>query len=221
MHELPQYGRAADIALARRIARVAWWSILLGLVLEAAVLTIQSLGARTPPAATIAADTAQKLTWSVFVCAALAIANSAAKAVRALACGATGLLCAPAAFIVAKSSHKAVHTALDGSAAALIAAPSPWVLAGIKAAEFAVLGYLAGRMTARGDARLKHFALTGAGIGAVFGAIFVGYVRAASEPTPPTVAAFAGMANEILYPAGCAMVLYASDALGPRLLSRS
>lgn len=220
MTELTPDVRAADAALARRIMRVAWWSILLGLALEAVVLTIQSLGAKTPALATIAADTAQKVTWSVFVCAALAIANSAAKAVRALACSATGLLCAPAAFILAKSSHKAVNTALDGTAAALTAAPSPWVLAGIKAAEFAALGFLAGRMTARGEARLKHFAFVGAGVGAVFGAIFVGYVRAASAPTPPAVAAVAGMANEILYPTGCAIVLYASDALGPRLMTR-
>ena len=57
----------------------------------------------------------------------------------------------------------------------------------------------------------------GLGVAIVFGGAAVGYTVNVSSPAPATGKVVALGLNELLYPIGCALVLYASDAMSQRL----
>ena len=73
--------------LAATVARVAWLSVVLGLLFEALSLAAALAFATTPLARSIVAEVAQKVSWSVIVCVGLALGTAATK-LRAPALGA-------------------------------------------------------------------------------------------------------------------------------------
>jgi hypothetical protein len=193
----------------RRILRTAWMAILLGLALEAALLLFQVGAGDVPGLRSIVADTVQKVSWSFIVCVGLAIGAAAARAAAAM--GALGLLAGPVGFLAARALHKATLAALGVSAAGA-AGPSPWLIASVKGAEYAFLGVALGWLarSKRGSAAMH------AGIGLLAGAAFGGlilYLTAAAAPLP-AAALVARALNEILFPVGCALVVFAALRLG-------
>lgn len=197
--------------LIPRLLRVAWLGVLLGLAIELLVLLALGLAGKMPPLLTIAADTAQKVTWSTLVCAALAAAQTLVR-VQALGMAAAGLLGAPIALLLARSVHKAVNAALDAAPAAQAA--TPWVLAGLKGAEYALLGLLLIQLAKRSRGLGAHVA-TGAGLGtAFFGAL--SWLMPLDGFQPQLMRAI----NEILHPTGCALVIYFGTQFGSRLGAR-
>ncbi len=135
--------------------------------------------------------------------------------------GFAGLIAAPMAFYIAKALHKSVSQALSISEQAAVAGPSPFLLASIKGAEYAALGCLVallGKWTAAG---LKEHALAGLMIGLLFGGAIV-YTMASMAADPlPLFVLVSRAANEIIFPVGCALVLYAAQKLGQKHASKA
>jgi hypothetical protein len=216
--EMPAAGRRASRREAAdlwpTVLRVAWLSIGLGLALEILLLM---LAAYTDTAGTtpkpFLSDLAQKISWSFIVCVGLAFGTTAAKA-REGVMGFLGLISAPAGFAIARAAHKAAKDAL-GVAGGAAAGASPFLIGGLKGIEYAIFGALLAWIGKRSMGLGAHVG-TGFAIGLTFGlAIVAATVQAAATP-PTAVDLTAKGINEVLFPVGCALVLYASGAMAKR-----
>ncbi len=194
------------------LLRVAWLAILLGLLLQLALLLVAAGFGTVAGSRPLLAETCKTVCWSLLVCVGVALGRVAAKA-RVPLEGVSGLLAAPLALTAANTLQKGVAEALN--AAGTPAGPPPlWVVA-IKAAEYACLGLALGwigRRT-RGNA-LGHVA-AGLATGIVFGGAFLA-LTVASAPTPLPLLLAKGV-NELLFPVGCALVVFIAEVLATHL----
>ncbi len=136
----PSPTQSQSANLSDTLLRIAWLSILLGLAIEVILLVIATGAGKLPGVQSIAADLAQKISWSVIVCAGLAFGKAASKGQpswMALA----GLVSAPIAFNVARTLHKSVSFALKVTSPGAGVA-FPFLIAGLKGLEYAALGML-------------------------------------------------------------------------------
>ncbi len=186
--------------LKRKLVRVAWMAIVLGVLME--VLVLLSGGAQNA----ILRDTLSKVAWSSVVCFGVAVGAAASAKFRAPAMGLAGLLAAPAAFATARVVHKA-FTFAAGKA---VSEPMSIVLlvATMKGAEYAAFGMLTGWLASESFERAWHYALAGGLTGLYFGGLIATVTAAGGSGKlfPITV-------NEVLFPVGCALVLFASSLL--------
>ncbi|MCC6408718.1 MAG: hypothetical protein IT453_16260 [Planctomycetes bacterium] len=194
-----------------RVLTVAWSSILLGLALEGVVLGIAAGYGTLKEAAPFVADTVRGVSWSMLVCVGVACGTAASKARPALM-GALGLVSAPLAFTVSKALHKSMNQAL--SITAVASGPSPYLIAAIKGLEYMVLGVVIARLGRRVPLTLGGHLGAGAITGLVFGGGILGLAIAQTEPALAPVALATRAANELLFPIGCAFVLYVAEAFG-------
>lgn len=202
-------------ALVHQVLRVAWLSICLGLALEIVLLVLAAFTntAGDSPKPFIS-DLANKVSWSFIVCVGLAFGSTASKAREGIM-GALGLLAAPAGFTAARAVHKAVNGAL-GVAGKAMAPNLVFLVGGLKGAQYALFGAVLGWITKRGLGLKTHVA-AGLAFGLTFGlAIVATTVRGSATPVPPVDIA-ARAINEVLFPVGCSLVLYASGVLAKRL----
>jgi hypothetical protein len=196
------------------LLRVAWLAILLGLLLQLAMLLVAAgFGTDISPRPVLA-ETFKTVSWSLLVCVGVALGRVAAKGQVPLE-GLTGLLAAPLALTAANAIQKGIAEALD--IAGVPGGPAPvWVLA-IKAAEYGCLG-LALEWVGR---RAWHSALGHLAVGLVTGVVFGGLfltVAVQSAPTPlSTSSLLARGLNELLFPAGCALVIFIAEVLRTHL----
>lgn len=195
--------------LAGRLFHVAWLAVLLGLAIQGlTLLTALGFGQNLEMNRAVA-ETVGKVSWAGIVCLGLALGASVAKAgPRSFALA--GLLAAPIAFIFARSLHKSVGQALDVAGSA--ASESVFVFALLKAIEYGCLGYLLAVVSSRVSPRMIAYAATGLAVGAFFGAIALYLVY--PQPMPAMIAR---AINEIVFPIGCSIVIYASDIFGRRV----
>jgi hypothetical protein len=154
------------------------------------------------------ADLAHEVAWSFVVCVPLAFGTATAKA-RPAVMGLIGLLAAPTAFMLARALHRAASAALSVVSAG--DGPSPLLLAGTKAVQFALFGMAVGWLSRRSDAGMRAYALTGLAAGVVFGGVVLALT--AASVAPPAASLLAGAVNEALFPIGCALVIWASGVL--------
>lgn len=120
-----------------RLLRVAWLAIVLGLLLQLALLLVATGFGTVAGSRSLLAETFRTVSWSLLVCVGVALGRVAAKG-RVPLEGITGLLAAPLALTAANTAQKGVAEALN--VAGTRAGPAPlWVLA-LKAAEYAFLG---------------------------------------------------------------------------------
>lgn len=201
--------------LFRKVLRVAWLSIGLGLALEVVLLVLAAFtGTAGETPKPFISDLAQKVSWSFIVCVGLALGSTAGKAREGIM-GALGLLAAPAGFTAARAVHKAVNGAL-GVAGKAMAPNLVFLVGGLKGVQYALFGIVLGWITKRALGLKVHVA-AGLAFGLTFGlAIVTATVRASATPVPPVDIA-ARAINEVLFPVGCALVLYASGTLAKRL----
>jgi len=196
------------------LLRIAWLAILLGLLLQLAVLLVAAgFGTGISPRPLLA-ETLKTVSWSLLVCVGVALGRVAAKG-RVPLEGVTGLLAAPVALTAANTVQKGVAEAVN--AAGVPAGPAPvWVLA-IKAAEYACLGLALNWVGRRAwGSALGHLAV-GLMVGVVFGGMFLAVV-VQSAPTPlATPALLAKGVNELLFPVGCALVVFIAEVLRTHL----
>lgn len=201
-------------SLPQTLLRSSWWAIALGLALELIQLGIVATTGQSSAWDGILVESAQKVTWSYIVCVALACGTASTRA-NPQVVGLLGLLAAPIAFGAARAMHKSVAQALS-MASSGGAGPSPWLLAGIKAAEYACFGYLVARLIRRDERKLMPYARLGLMVGALFGALLL-YVMHTQTPGGLNLANLLGRGiTELLFPVGCACVLWTTVLLTPQ-----
>jgi hypothetical protein len=196
------------------LLRVAWLAIALGVLLQLALLLVAAGFGKDISPRPLLADTLKTVSWSLLVCVGVALGRVAAKGQVPLE-GVTGLLAAPLALTAANTVQKGVAEAVD--AAGVPAGPAPlWVLA-IKAAEYGALGLALNWVGRRAwHSALGHLAV-GLLVGVVFGGLFLAVV-VQSAPTPlATSALVARGLNELLFPVGCALVVFIAEVLRTHL----
>ncbi len=200
------------------LLRVAWLAVALGLGMEALLLLLASGFGEVLGLKSLVADLVRNVTWAAFVCVGLAVGTTLSK-IQVPAMGFFGFLAAPLAFEVSRSVHKGTLEALDLSGAEATAA-SPVLLALIKGVEYGCLGLLIGWIGGRAWGGVLAHALAGLAVGIVFGgAILALTLGAAPGPVPVADLVSRGL-NELLFPVGCALVLFSAGALGDRMPSR-
>ncbi|HEX7181308.1 MAG TPA: hypothetical protein VF756_05655 [Thermoanaerobaculia bacterium] len=199
-----------------QVLRVAWLSIVLGLVLEMVVLMIvaYSGNAGSTPKPFIS-DLAQKVSWGFIVCVGIAFGTTASRAREALM-GVLGLISAPAGFAIARATHKAVNEALDVAGPAAAGA-SPFLLGGLKGLEYAVLGFVIGWVGKKAWGGLGAHVTAGILIGLTFGSAILWVMEHYAQAPAPPVALISRGVNELLFPLGCSLVLYASGVMSKKL----
>lgn len=200
--------------LAATLLRVAWLAILLGLGMEFVLILLGTGFGDTLGLGRLTADLVKNVSWSLFVCAGLAIGTTVAKARLPLA-GLAGLLAAPVAFEVSRVLHKGTLELVAASGGAAEGA-SPVLIALVKGLEYGVLGVAITWLAQRSWAGAMAYALTGFLIGVVFGGVILTLTLGATSPVP-TGALASQAVNEILFPVGCALVLFSANALGKKL----
>jgi hypothetical protein len=203
----------ADLRIT--LLRVAWLAILLGLIMEALLLLLTAGFGIFPGLKPIAADLVKQVSWSTIVCVGLALGTAISKA-RAPLMGLLGLLAAPLAFDVSRVLHQGTVKTLEITGSG-VDAPPVLLLALLKAIEYGCLGLAIGWIGQRtwGGA-MAHLA-TGLAVGLVFGGTILALTYLMSpEPLAPADLVSRGT-NEILFPVGCSLVLFAATALGKRV----
>jgi hypothetical protein len=192
------------------LLRVAWLAILLGVLLQLALLLVAAGFGKGSSPGTVLAETVKTVSWSLLVCVGVALGRVAAKGRLPLE-GISGLLAAPLALTAANAVQKGVAEAVD--AAGVPAGPAPlWVLA-IKAVEYGCLGLALEWVGRRAwGSALGHLAV-GLLTGVMFGGLFLAVV-VQSAPIPlSTPSLVAKGLNELLFPVGCALVVFIAEVL--------
>jgi Family of unknown function (DUF5317) len=195
------------------LLRVAWLAILLGLLLQLALLLAAAGFGIFAGLGPLVAETARNLGWSVLVCTGVAVGRVAAKG-RPPLMGIAGLLAAPLALTIANTIQKGIAAALDLPEAA--GGASLWVLV-LKAAEYGCLAAALGWIGRRAWAGAPAYGAVGLLAGLVFGGAAL-VVVAQSAPIPlSTAALMVKGVNELVFPVGCALVIYTAEVLGKRV----
>ena len=202
---------APPAAFVRTILHVAWMAIALGIGLELLLLLAAAGMGTFKTIQPFVADLVQKVAWATFVCVGLGF-GKLASTLRPHLTGLLGFIAAPAGFNIARTLHKSTEKAL-GMASAGAAGASPMLLAGMKAFEYLCLGILVGWLARKAwGGSLAHFT-AGLGIAIVFGGSIIG-VADWYSPVPLNAAGFlARSINELIFPVGCAMVIYGAELL--------
>lgn len=200
--------------LAATLLRVAWLAILLGLAMEVILILLGTALGDALGLGKLTADLVKNVSWSLFVCGGLAVGTTIAKARLPLA-GLAGLLAAPIAFEVSRVLHKGTLEMVAASSGASVGA-SPFLIAAVKGLEYAVLGIAISWLAQRSWAGAMAYALTGLLIGAVFGGTILTLTLGATSQVSTGALVSQGV-NEILFPVGCALVLFSANALGKRM----
>jgi Family of unknown function (DUF5317) len=198
------------------LLRVAWLAILLGLLLQLALLLAAAGLGIFAGLRPLAAETARSVGWSVLVCTGIAVGRVAAKG-RPPLMGIAGLLAAPLALTVANTIQKGIAAALNIPQATGTA--PLWVLV-LKAAEYGCLAAALGWIGRRAWAGAPAYAAAGLLAGIVFGGAALTVVaQLAPTPLSPATLMVKGV-NELVFPVGCALVIFAAEILGKRVSTR-
>lgn len=186
--------------------RVVTLSLLLVVGLEAllVVSAAASGGMRGPGPFLV--DLAQKVPWGVGVCTGLWLGLELGHG-RALVAAAAGLVAAPIASLLLRAVAEGAHAlAFAGEPAG----PPPLLVAAIKGVEYACLGLLVAWLGQRSWARIPHHAAAGMVVAIPFGLALLALSAAASELPLDTGRVLAWGVNELLFPIGCALILFSA-----------
>jgi hypothetical protein len=206
--------QAVPASLFPTILRVAWLSIGLGLALEVVLLVIVAFtGTAGDSPRPFVADLVQKVSWSFLVCIGLAFGTTASKAREGIM-GLLGLISAPVGFATARAAHKGVAAGLG--VAATGSAAFPVLIASLKGIEYALFGAVLAWIGKRALG-LKAHVYAGLAFGVVFSLAIVAVTVQSSATPVPLVKQVAQGINELMFPVGCSLVLYAANALSKRL----
>ncbi len=197
-----------------QMLRVAWLSIALGLLLELVLVLYALLSGQVGGPQPFLTDLIQKVSWGFIVCVSLAFGATASKAPETKA-GLLGLISAPLGFMIARSLHKAIGAALGVAGAA--AGVSPFLIGGLKGLQYGLFGGVLGWLGQQAWGKLGAHLGAGVAFGVTFGLTIALMMEVgAPVPTPPVGLVSRGL-NELIFPVGCAAVVYASSVLGRRL----
>ena len=184
-----------------------WMAIILGLVVQGAVFAAKLLAGGKVPEAQLLVDVASGISWALVVCGGVAIGTAASRN-TAPTMGLLGLAFAPIAFAGAKSVQRGIGGFVSLPPEALT--PLLFQTGAVKAVEYALLGFILGRIIRTSRSTLANHAMIGLGFGIVFSAIFVWllFLNAAPGAAVPAPRVAGTAINELIFPMGCSMVLY-------------
>ena len=202
--------------LGATLLRVAWLAVILGLVMEVLLLVLGGAVGDALGLKPFVADLVRNVTWSVFVCAGLAVGTTVVKA-RAPLMGFLGLVSGPLAFEASRVFHKGTLEALaiTGGGGDL----SPVLVAVIKGIEYGCLGLGVGWVSQRRWGGAAAHVAVGLLVGLAFGSVELA-LAAGATPPPPTSDLFVEGVNEVLFPVGCSLVLFSAGVLGKKTADR-
>jgi hypothetical protein len=202
--------RGKPSKLLTTLTRVAWMSILLGLVIEG-LLVAARLGAFPLDAA--AAELVNRVSWSVLVCTGLAIGDALAEKSRPFLLGLGGLVGAPLAFAVARGLHKGTAELMG------ITQPAdpvePLLSAGIRGVEYMCLGLLIFWLKKQPRSTVVGYVVAGLVVGLVFGTVLL-FLNPEAIGSVSSMLVWA--VNELAFPVGCTLVLFASTAISEKVV---
>jgi len=194
--------------LVRRILVIAIAAVVLGFAIQLLMLAAK-LSFGLPFTATgFILDVTQGVTWSLLVCTGVGLITSIAKA-RFLLAGLLAAVAAPLSIAIAKGTQKAMAGAL--SAAEQQAVLSLSTISILKSLEYAALGWLLARLVQRGEGQALPYLARGLAIGVVFGGAISALTHqvALGRGIDPGMGRLAAsLINEVLFPIGCATVIY-------------
>ena len=193
------------------LLHVGWLAVLLGLAIEVILVVLAAGFGTLKSAYPVIADLVNKISWSVIVCVGIAVGTMAQKA-RGPLMGLAGLLAAPLAFVVARSLHKGALAAL-GVAAAAGPGPSLLLIGLLKGLQYASFGLALSWIEKKPWGKLAAYLATGLVAGLVFGGMILGLVINAAPQMPPVPVLVSSATNEVLFPIGCALVIYISKVM--------
>jgi len=208
-----QQQAAAQASRPRRpaasvVALSAWLAILLGITVQLLILVAKLGVGGKAPVPQFLVDVASGVTWSALVCGGIALGTLASRQ-RGAIMGVLGLVAAPVAWAGAKGVQRGVQWMLGAPLETL--GPLVYQVGAAKTLEYAVLGILLGRLIYTPRSTLRNHALIGLAVGAVFGAVilWLNHAHAAATGAALPAARIAAICmNELLFPAGCAIVIY-------------
>lgn len=206
-------GTSSGRGVGSTLMRVAWLAIVLGLGIEVLLLMVSVFGGSG--SATFVADLVKSVAWSVFVCVGLAVGTAITRAQVPLM-GLLGLLAAPVAFETSRALHKGTVEALSLSGGTEAGGAPVLLIAAIKGVEYGCLGLALGWIGNRDWGGAAAHVGAGLATGVVFGGTIIGLVYAAAPGSLSTADLLSRGINEILFPIGCALVLFSAKALGER-----
>lgn len=201
--------------LGTTLLRVAWLAIILGLGMEVLLLLASTFGEGfgLKP---LVAGLVKNVSWSVFVCVGLGVGTAVVNA-RVPVMGFLGALSAPLAFEASRVLHKGVLEALAITGGGGDDR-SPLLVAVIKGLEYGCLGLGIGWVSQRRWGGAAAHLAVGLLVGVVFGGSEIAYATGGTFQLPAADFLSEGV-NEILFPAGCSLVLFAATALGKKATS--
>jgi hypothetical protein len=203
---------AARLAM-KRILTAAWLAVIAGVAAQMVVVAVRAWFGGAVQAAGFAAELAQGVSWSVMVCAAIAVGTLAAKS-RAAMAGWIGLFAGPLAWAAAKGVQKGVQ-ALAGVPQDQLT-PLFWGVCGWKGLEYALLGYGLATLVANATRRASSYVVFGAMVGLLSACIVIALnlnnaiATATAIPAPKMASLFA---NEVFFATACCIVIYAAQVL--------
>ncbi|MDQ3793300.1 MAG: hypothetical protein M3341_11850 [Actinomycetota bacterium] len=218
VHEPDQTRQEPAPDFGSLLLRVAWLAILLGLGMEVLLLLLGGALGDVLGVGPIVADFVRNITWSVFVCVGLAVGTAVAKA-RVPLMGFLGLFSAPLAFEASRVFHKGTLEALAVSVPGGEAV-SPVLIAVVKGIEYGCLGLGVGWVSQRPWGGAAAHVAVGLLVGLVFGSVEIALASTVA-PLPPLPDLLVEGINDVLFPVGCALVLFSADALGKRAVNRA
>lgn len=192
----------------KRIALIALCAIALGFMMQGLILAVKLSSGAAFPGAQFAVDLAQGVTWSFLVCAGVGIGTSIMRA-RAALVGLLAMVCAPLAIAAAKSSQKVMASMVG--AADQPAILSLATISGLRAIEYGLLGWWLGTLARREVSHAVPYLKAGTSLGVIFGgaiAALTYQVALAKGLTPAPPQILASVVNEVVFPIGCAFVIY-------------
>lgn len=211
----PIRDRASAANSLHRIARIAVLSILLGLLVQSAILALVLWGGGERGAAL--ASAAGGVAWAVLVCLGVGAATVLARG-RALLSGVVSVAVAPASLAMAKGAQKMIGGWLG--AAQVEPVLSLGTVSLLRGIEYGLLGWLLGRIVASGQERALPYVRAGALVGGLFGGaitLLTWWAAMSSGAPLSPVGLAATVVNEMVLPLGCALVILVGLEVGRSL----
>lgn len=153
----------------------------------------------------ILAETVGGVTWSLLVCFGVAAGSALSRVSEAVA-GSIAFVVTPVGLFAAKAAQGGINEMLGQGS--MILPPGLALIAAVKACEYGTLGYLLARMAHRGVNALAPHLFVGLATAAGFGSTLVAIATIRPEPNLATPEMAAVAVNELLFPIGCALVVF-------------